>query len=148
MIDHMKPLLIGPAPARTGDPTRVLADGPTGSKLARLCRLSKDEYLAAFDRMNLMAYWPGKHGKGDAFMVDAACLKVAELLPAIRCRPVVFVGHNVARSFRFDAPILTWRPFNGGVAAVLPHPSGVNRWYNEVANRRRASRFLTTIATF
>jgi hypothetical protein len=37
-----------------------------------------------------------------------------------------------------QVPFLRW---HGGVA-ILPHPSGVNHWYNDPRNVARARRFL------
>ena len=42
---------------------------------------------------------------------------------------------------------LEWFESREGVTmAILPHPSGLTRWYNDQANRERAEKFLRSAA--
>ena len=75
----MRVLLIGQAPSRMSDPAEPLS-GPCGGRLADLCGLSLPDFLARFDRVNLIDRFPGKAAKGDLFPVDRARRKVIDLL--------------------------------------------------------------------
>ena len=59
-----RPLLIGQAPGPNTDPGVPLS-GASGRRLAALCGLGLDEFLALFDRANLLPEFPGKLGKGE-----------------------------------------------------------------------------------
>lgn len=141
-------ILVGQAPSRTSDPLDPLSGDPLATKLARMFGLSKADYLRdrRIERRNILEEWPGKAAKGDAFpraeALAAAILQEREF----RGRRVIFLGKGVARAFGFPtAEYLKWTPwFLSGIAAILPHPSGVNRWYNDGGNARRAKRFLRT----
>lgn len=152
----MKTVLIGQAPSRTSDPRRPLSGDPLASKLAALCGLTKAEYLRAFERRNLLDRWPGKATKGDAWPAKEALSAAWNLGPRLRGRRAIFLGRRVAEAFGMPkrAPFLDWvafrvrpRPGNRaghsvGEAAIFPHPSGVNLWWNDPRNVRRAARFL------
>ena len=61
-------------------------------------------------------------------------------------RTVVMAGRGVAAAFGIRrVPYLTWVQHRGMTTAILPHPSGVNRWYNDPRNKRAAERFLRSI---
>lgn len=61
--------------------------------------------------------------------------KVLACLIFLGRRAAQAAGHHVER-------YCTWSDYRSGRAAVLPHPSGVNRWYNQIKHRRMAERFL------
>lgn len=151
----MRPLLIGQAPSRTA--TGRAFDGPNGSG-ARLSRLLGRPLLDAVDAINLLDRWPGKKGKGDAFPAGTARRAALRLAPSLRNdvrrgrgRAVIFVGRGVAAAFgestRCNATgrlyCLGWHWSEHGFRyAILPHPSAVNRWWNDPKNVARARRFL------
>jgi len=139
----LKPLLVGQAPGESGD--GIPLSGRCGRKLCGLMKTDLDDYLEKFDRVNVLDFFPGKNGKGDAFPIN----KAREMASRIRLgeRPfVVLLGRNVARAFgmaKMDP--LTWTTVRGTPVALVPHPSGVNRWWNDCTNVRRARRFLRNI---
>lgn len=138
----MKPILIGQAPSRTSDPNNPLSAAPLANRLAALLGVSVDEYLNVFDRANVLDYWPGRGTKGDLFPLAEARV-AAELMKAkLKDRDVIFLGKKVAEAFRFGFDYLEWVCFCGGRAAVLPHPSGIVRWWNSPQNVRLAESFL------
>lgn len=100
--------------------------------------------------MNLLAEYPGpaRSGKGDAFPRSRAAAGARRLAPSLAGRRAVLLGRAVAGAFRLpgDVPFLTWVEAEvRGVrisVAVVPHPSGVNTWWNDAGNRRCARRFL------
>ena len=57
-------------------------------------------------------------------------------------------GRRVAAAFGFRADVayLRWYRWEGKWYAVIPHPSGIVRWYNDPANVQRARRFLRRLA--
>ncbi len=107
----------------------------------------EQKHLARYFRlMNVLDYWPGKSGKGDAFPKGGVPDKLRRMVA--RYPVVLFAGWGVAKRFKFTCQdYLTWCPYGGGkrVAAVLPHPSGVNRWYNDPVCRSEAEMFLRGI---
>ena len=136
-----KIVLIGQAPSRTGKPSRPLAS----AKLAAICGLTTGQYLKKFRRLNVFNIWPGKNGKGDAFPLARARTRAARLAKNLICGQTVFVGIKTAEAFSFKSAPLRWRKFNGGKAAILPHPSGINRWWNDPDNKKRAKRFMRAL---
>ena len=151
-----KLLLIGQAPGRGGDGQQALS-GRAAALLANMAGIPREELLRRFDRHNLLDRWPGKSpaGKGDIFPASAARDAADRIKRTLRRRGVTFagptvllVGKAVARAFGLRRPeYLTWYPgFEWCLkGAVIPHPSGINRWWNSSRNRRRASRFLKQI---
>lgn len=142
----MKPLLVGEAPGRNGDPCRPL-EGKVGRRLAALFGLTFDGYLEAFVRTNLLDFWPGQNGKGAAFViVDAemvACTLVRKRFK--RGRVVLLLGKRVARAFGTKGDYFDEQVVNGARVYVVPHPSGVNRWYNDSTNVEHVRRFMKQV---
>lgn len=124
-------LLIGEAPSRgrgVGAWTR----------LARLIGLTPDEFWRRVKLHNLLRAWPGKQGKGDRFPLAAARRAAERLRP--QSGRVIFAGARVCKSFFIPyIPLATFEWRHGtrvGTAVIIPHPSGVNHWYNDERNRR------------
>lgn len=143
----MKPLLVGQAPGPRSDPAEPLS-GRCGARLAELCGLELPDFLARFDRVNLIKEFPGKAGKGDAFpMAEARANAINVLKPSLvhpwkRPIAVVLLGGNVCRAFFYPPPRpLVWVPSLLFRFSCCPHPSGVNRWWNDPANVRAAQKF-------
>ena len=90
-------MIIGQAPGRqgTGEPL----SGKAGRRLAALCGLDLDAYLARFQRVNLLPVFPGKAGKGDRFPLPPAREAARALLPTLEGRRVVLLGGRVAAAF-------------------------------------------------
>lgn len=148
----MKPLIVGQAPGPRSDPEEPLS-GRCGARLADLCGITPEQFLARFRRVNLIDKHLGKVGKGDRFPMDQARKGAVDLLMtgAIARSPVVLLGANVARAFGFGPgsyPLLRLlpRPASPHGIALCPHPSGVNRWWNDHSNDLAARRFWTWLA--
>lgn len=142
-------VLIGQAPSRTSDPRRPLTGGPVGSRIQALAGLTLRGYVETFERANLLGAFPGRGpGKGDLFPMREARGEAARWAPELGGRDLVFLGRKVADAFGFPPkPFLRWAWFDGPAGTVLrgaclPHPSGVNIWWNDERHRRRARRFL------
>jgi len=143
----MRTIFIGQAPSRYSDPRRPLIGGRSGTKLQELCGFSLRQYFEAFERRNLLPEWPGPgRDKGDAFPAGLAHEAAKAMLAGLRARRAVLLGRGVAEAFGLCAPPLEWTrlPCPGGwyEAAYLPHPSGLNHWWNVAENAAAAARFL------
>jgi uracil-DNA glycosylase len=139
-------LIIGQSPSPD---TLTPFDGRSGARLADLCGLSHAAFLARFQRTNLIAHYPGRRINGDNFPLAAAKCCALAMEPGLVGERVVIVGLQVARAFRVPTePLFAWRWVEGAgyLAAVSPHPSGRNRWWNEAANVEAARRFWSGLA--
>lgn len=134
-------LLVGEAPSRASD-----ADVPfSGRSGDRLRELLGRELEPTFATRNLFVAWPGRDGKGSRFDLAAARGSAALVFSeaALDRRQLVLVGKRVAGAFGVRAGYLEWqRPILGVRVVVFPHPSGVNRWWNDPSNVARARDFL------
>jgi len=142
----VKPLLIGEAPSKN-EVTETPLEGRVGRRLAELAGLSYAAYLEHFDRVNLLHVRQDTKEKGFEFDLAAAREEAKRLRQSgvLRDRPVVLLGHRVADAFGVR---LTMKYFHGcpsgqgGMLWLMPHPSGLNRWYNDPDNVKEASGFL------
>ena len=143
----MKPLIVGEAPGKNGDPSKPI-EGRVGARLADCCGLTLDEFLAAFERVNLLDEQPQDSGKGASFDVRQAGRVTRELEKTFAPGQVVLLlGKRVARAFRIScAEYFDWFALNHAQACVVPHPSGVNRWWNEPENELQMRRFMRNVA--
>jgi hypothetical protein len=140
-IETHKIGLVGQAPSRRGDPRKPPA-GPHGQKIARLAGMSYDELITC-RRKHLNTHYNGKRSKGDAFDRAKGNAKAADVLMDWRVERIVLLGKNVARCFGFrDVPFLAEISIYGRRFLIFPHPSGINRWWNERRNERRARQLL------
>lgn len=140
----MKLLLIGQAPSKFGDP-RLPLTGRAGRKIAKLAGVSTFRYLRRTDRLNLLGRWTGKRGKGDNFPAAEATAKAIKASPLLKGRWVIFVGRAVADAFRVSLErycTWVWDSELDCMFAILPHPSGIVRWWNDRENTELASAFL------
>lgn len=160
----MKPVILGEAPSRTGDAFRPLHGAPA-IRLAEFAGLRPkepagiDDWYAAlsrsFDPWNLLPAYPGPAGEGHgaAFPLDQATKRWERVSHLLAGRVVVLLGARLAglvlgntRVRRPEVWAYRWQvlPLEGGPAAVaaIPHPSGLNRVYNDEGERRRAGRVL------
>src|SRR5580765_595681 len=153
-------LLIGQSPSINGDPRRPLIAGPTGERLRELLGLDLLAYVRATERVNLLAEYPGKAGKGDRFPLEEAREAAVEMTPRLLGRRVIFVGHGVARAFGLKGRPLVWHEraitisqlgVRGAIIgeisgwhqwAICPHPTGINRWWNDPKNKAKALAFF------
>lgn len=143
-------VLIGEAPGRSADPSKPVPHLPLSSPSTR-GKLIWLFGIGAYDRalkFNLFSSWPGKSGKGDLFDVEAATpamVAINRALDRIDVEwTVVLLGFRVAATMTKARPHLLeyfapWSTCNR-TYVIIPHPSGINRWWNEKPNRDRAVR--------
>lgn len=144
-------VIVGPAPSQFSDASSPLS-GRSGAFLAELMGIPFKHYLDRFQRVNLLDEWPGKTGKGDAFDLAAAVVRANEIKIGFKTRRppyVLMLGRNVARAFGINALGLDffegWISRAGTAFYLLPHPSGINLFWNEPSNMRMAKMFLRRI---
>ncbi len=162
-------IMVGQAPSRFGshDPRLALTGRPM-DVLLEAAGLSRMEYFWAFERHNLAPEWKGYRGEdsstGSRF--DPSACKASALVLAERAdqRRLICWGREVLSAFQGPvaarrADLLTWEKASHSVSgrwdgvpvrawrseylvAVIPHPSGLNRWWNDPENRAAAGRFV------
>ena len=112
--------------------------------LASLLGLTLEEFLDSVEAVNLLAGFRGKqrNGKGDLFPAKEARAAADELRPSLRGRLVLAAGKQVAAALGASPTYFDERIIAGCLIVTIPHPSGINRWFNRVGNRRRAKREL------
>lgn len=120
-------LLVGESNPYGSNPDFALYPYPDNSAGHRLCtrvlNMSRAAYLKEFDRTNLCAgKWSMKEARD-----SAAKLRLSRI-------GIVALGSKVSRAFG-----LKFEPFklvesSGVFFAVLPHPSGLNRIWNDPLN--------------
>lgn len=121
--------------------------GRCGDRLADLFGVSKFRYVRRFDRINLSDQFPGKAGKGDEIGGRVRAMDITIQL-ALFPRPfAILLGNHVARAFGKEDRIFRGFSLHGTPAWVLPHPSGINLWWNDPRNVARARRFCRRLAT-
>lgn len=142
---RLKPFLIGQAPSLlTSKKGSRPFDGWSGERIALMIGRRRREMLERWvEARNLINVFPGRCGeKGDHFDVDAARLAADAMMPQLRGRTAIIAGRKVADAFGIDAPFLSRVEKAGVVFWPIPHPSGVNLWYNDPLNAERVERLL------
>lgn len=149
MIGPLK--IIGEAPSKSSDPKRPFA-GWSGKWLAKIAGFESFEDLEAKAQLvNVLKRWPGKGyagEKGSAFPI-ARARRAAKRIELVGI--VLLAGRRVASAFDpalARAPYFAWHRTDrhGPCAlAVIPHPSGCNRWWNYEENRERARAFFEEV---
>lgn len=132
-------IFVGQGPSQDGDPYCPL-EGRVGEKLGEL--LEVGNFPEQFARINLNSEWIGKgSGKGDVFDHSEGKTAAKVLLRGSWTR-YVLLGKQVALCF--DANGEPLETVTHGVKSffLLPHPSGINRWWNNPDNARKAKEKL------
>lgn len=137
-------LILGEAPGRHS--TSKWSSG----RIRDLADRDLDEWA---DWVNLIEEWPGpaERGKGSAWNARLAVKWAEELRETLRdYRGVICLGRRVAGVVLPGGggfPYFRWTESRGAKLVVIPHPSGIVRWWNEPENVERAREFLTALAT-
>lgn len=145
MSGVVRPLFIGEAPSRsTARPGGAPLVGESGARLAAWAGLSRAEFRRRAECVNLFNALPVRWSRRDAR--DAA-----RLLPPVGGRRfVVLLGGKVVDAFRLSAagwPEFTPHPRSplGVQTYWMPHPSGLNRYWNSPTHVRWAETFLRMV---
>lgn len=156
----MRPLLVGEDNPYSRDPRYALYPEPEHSAGGRLCRLvmglSVKNYIRGFDRVNLCAGdWSMREAKEAVRLLKSrrwtpsvpefnAALRPDYAAPPPLDDKIVLLGAKVCEAFGGK-----YRPFevarvSGCTFAILPHPSGRNRAWNEPGAFTRARETLVS----
>ncbi len=144
----MKPILLGMVNPHSDDPALALAPDPPGCAGWRLWKMlhdhrgvEKKEYLARFDRRNLL---PGREWDAEAACVSGRGL-VATLADSRRA--IVVLGQEAWRALELGLKPkpASSRRVNGCKWIFLPHPSGRCHYYNDALNRWTVAALLTEL---
>lgn len=141
----MKPLIIGEAPSKNEVTERPI-EGRVGRRLAACAGLSFGDFLYHFERVNLLHERQETIGKGFTFDTVAARIEADRLRSTfVPDQVVLLLGGRVAEAFGIHDEYFTKHILNKAHAYLVPHPSGVNRWWNEAANVEKANAFMRGI---
>lgn len=133
-----RPILIGmnnPISQQDGHQLYPYPPGCTGHRLyemltERLPSVSRRQYLDTFERRNLVTgrSWSRPLGQSEAART------FAELFGS--GRTIVLLGREVQAAFSIPPVLLHPQVIGGSTWRQIPHPSGLNRWYNVSENRK------------
>lgn len=130
MTNTTKPLLVGECNPYSADPRYALYHEPPNSGGGRLCRLilgvAPKDYVRCFDRANLC---------GQRWSMREARTRAEQLL-LTRAGPIILCGSKVSAAFgmKYEPFTIEHRPDDCATPIViLPHPSGLNRAWNNPA---------------
>jgi hypothetical protein len=142
--------LVGPSPGLDSDPREPLSPGKnsrgTGWCLVRLTGLDPETYLMAFNRKNLLPHHQGRNSKGDRLPLRWARREALRMSKELRGGIVVLIGRNVAKAFNIDhTPPFEWIWMAGTKMAWIPSPSGANRWWNNLENKKTGEAFISAL---
>lgn len=137
--------LVGEAPGPNTHSDMPLYPYPERSAAGRLCEMfgeGRSGYLKVFARANLLDKFPGS-----SFPVKKARAAAEPLAQRLAPRPLILLGQGVAQAFSFPTEQkFVWVDYQLGVtlirAALIPHPSGRNLWYNHPVNREKCGAWL------
>lgn len=137
--------IVGEAPSRSGARALHPDDCSSGRRLLEFTGWTRDEYLSC----NLVNLFDEPVAKWDAQLARGRATR----LRLSHCDLLVALGRRVERVLA-GSPRRTREWFSdlgrGKFAIgwyVAPHPSGLNRWWNDEVNRRQARRFFNKLAT-
>ncbi len=126
----MRTVIVGLDPGKNSGP--LGAEYPSGKRLAELAEVDGPTFEREFDRVNLCPEAGGDHYEG-----------AVNLRPILRGRRVITLGRIASEQLGSPKEWLKWELCGDHVAASMPHPSGLSRWWNDPANVREANRFMT-----
>jgi len=167
-------LLVGEAPnceVVAEHPGLVLRPDSSGkmhsaNRLLKFTGWSQEDYLRIFVRRNVLDFVPPKGIRGRTFPTEKARFGVTRLLREVEdsrtlddgsrvISAMVVLGRRAASAFEWwtngeKLDYLQWgrvvlTPRSTISAAIVPHPSGVCRWWNEEKNRKEAREFFSIL---
>jgi uracil-DNA glycosylase len=140
----LKPLLVGEAPSKNEETPKPL-EGRIGRRLAKFADVPFEEYLELFDRINLLPLRQDTAEKGFQFDIEVAKQNAKKLrAEQPERRHVILLGKRVAEAF--ELPLRYFEEMRDDhIYVIIPHPSGINRWYNEPRNLTEVQMFMRSL---
>jgi uracil-DNA glycosylase len=144
-------MFVGQAPSKSTQKQQVPFSGRSGVRLAALLGTTLAELHEKYRFVNILDRWPGgadsSHPRGDRFPMCQARRQARKLMPSLVGSTVVLCGKNVRDAFGFTEDFFEVGACFCGKSsafcyATIPHPSGVNHWWNAPENVERAGEFL------
>lgn len=134
-------VIVGQGPGRTGEDKKPFEGRGSGTRTAELMGVDDLENIVHIVHMrNVLDKFYGKSGKGDCFPLEKA-RKAAKKM-RFREKTIIMAGRQTALAFGIKADYFEPVRFRGKTAYVMPHPSGINRWWNSSNNYAKARRFM------
>ena len=139
-------LLIGPVPPRNGE-DELPFSGRDGTRVRELLHCAtEEEFRDKWDTMYLIPRWPGLSGRRERWPARLAQVLASRI---VFCAKVALVCGCAAEVFNltpyfneYPLSVLSGRPVPG---FAIPHPSGVNRYWNSEENKRKAAEFFAYV---
>lgn len=111
------------------------------------------EFYLSTVRANLLSRYAGGSGSGDAFPMVVAKANAMKITTLLDGRVVVFLGRQVAEAFGCRRPWFDWEEGSFLVGdrtarfryAIMPHPSGRNRFWNDPQHIQEAREFMSEL---
>lgn len=120
-------LFVGMEPSRRGDPETPLL-GAIGRRLSHLLQITPEIFAADYSRINLNRF------PLPVFSQQEASRKVKSILRGRggpKFHKLVLCGQVVSECFQLAYQPLYVSSCNGKLCLIFPHPSGLNRWWND-----------------
>ena len=146
----MRIIFVGQSPSFSSQGLAPMA-GKSGRYLAELMGLTQETMLVNHDFVNVLDKFPGKNSCGmDNFPLQEARNKAERvILPMMKNRVVILLGKNVGKAFNMPKNVQYFcRLSVVGITDhvwIIPHPSGLNRFWNHEVNVLNARKFFTEI---
>lgn len=147
ILSNKTVIVIGQAPGR--GPGQIYGNTAKGTwkHLSDMFGIPYENLDSVIGRFNLCPRYTGKNGKGDAFDLNLgkvlAGVITCYLLNRRRPVTVILLGRNVAKCFGVKSDFAKLQTYGDKVkVAVIPHPSMVNRFWNDERNVKKIQRFL------
>jgi len=141
-------VIVGEAPSRQNRSGEAFL-GPSGAFIRKLMRLPDDQPLTEwFNLCNLLTEWQPNLGKGSGFDEALAKTSAKGMLNTDPHPWWILCGRRVAKAFGISKtqPYFHWFWWPDGQrereVAIIPHPSGVNRKWNDPRVRNMGEGFL------
>lgn len=131
IFQKIVPVVIGIDPGVVGRGP-LSEEGGSGRKLTELI-----PEFHLWDKVNL-------HPSPGPRFVDQDREAARNLSGMLWGRRVLLLGGRVATAFGVHTELFEWTTSPGFAAAVVPHPSGLSRWWNDPANVRTFHEFCKT----
>lgn len=157
---------MGEAPSKSGDRYHMVPlSGRVAETLCKLAGVPPQEggtrygqwtwaLYEHFECENLIERYPGAQGKGASFPMEVARPRAVEVVPRLEGRVVVVLGSRLKSLFTLANDFGVWHENvvtytqHGKVVSArcqavgIPHPSGLNRMFNDEVERQRCGEVL------